>query len=95
MNRQPNVTLSVSNVSIDWSQSVDIVEIGVPSSRSDMWELEDPETGVRATGESYLDARRQLTLARGVKERVEQTARREVRHELSRQLASRQGRPIR
>lgn len=92
MDSNCNILLPASGVQIDWSQPVEIQQVGAPSSRSDVWRLRDSAAGITATGESYLEARRQLTLARGVHDHVEQVARREVRRELSRQLVRQSGR---
>jgi hypothetical protein len=65
--------LDASDVSIDWSQSVEIVEHGT---FHDEWTLRDPDTHITATGESYLEARRNLTRYRESNQRIKRVIQR-------------------
>ncbi|WP_135852610.1 hypothetical protein [Halorussus salinus] len=93
MTHELSFSVSVSNVTIDWTQPVEIVTCGAAGSRSEVWRLRDPETEVTTTGDSYLDARRRLTLCRGVAERTKSTVRREAAREAANHLLGRPRRP--
>jgi hypothetical protein len=70
-NLQVRISLDVSNLPIDFGQSVEIVEHGA---FHDEWTLSDPDADITVSGESYTEARRWLTRTREVKRRVERAA---------------------
>ncbi len=66
-----DIDIDLSEVGIDWFQSVEIVDHGVFHNE---WRLRDPDVGITVSGESYLEARRYLSEMRRVYERTKEAA---------------------
>ena len=79
-----HLTIDLSGIRVDWQQPVDIVETGGVDAA---YRLRDPEVDITVSGETYLAARRLLSLARRVHERTTRAAEQAFEHSVQRELA--------
>jgi hypothetical protein len=79
LTQRVRVSLDFSDVTPDWGQPVEIVQHGT---FHDEWRLRDPDADITASGESYMETRRLLTVVRNTRRRVESAARNQLEREI-------------
>ncbi|WP_137288832.1 hypothetical protein [Natronorubrum halophilum] len=84
MKQTLTATLDFRGYPVDWDQSVDILETG---GLEPAYQLRDSQSGVTVEDESYLQARRKLTLARNIKRETEDAVARCLSRELAHHCA--------